>query len=46
MASPVKVPAGGLYKYSDPFKEKPGNNGEDFGLEFNNDAKENAVKKR
>lgn len=44
--TPVKLPAGGLYKYTDPFKEKPGNHDEDFGLEFNNDVKENSVKKR
>lgn len=46
VASPANVPAGGMYKYPDPFKEKPGTHGEDFGLEFNNDAKESAVKKR
>lgn len=42
----VKVPAGGLYKYSDPFKDKPGHHEGDFGLGFNKDVKESAVKKR
>ncbi|XP_072949760.1 uncharacterized protein [Epargyreus clarus] len=48
--SPKKIPAGGLYKHSDPFKTKPGSNGddEDFGLSFHEDGKEkeNPVKKR
>ncbi|KAI5638224.1 hypothetical protein NE865_09170 [Phthorimaea operculella] len=44
--SPVRVPAGGLYKHPlpDPFKVKPGTTDEDFGLEF--DHKEHPVKKR
>lgn len=44
---PVQVPAGGLYKKPDAFKDKPGFGGddEDFGLEFN-DEKETFVKKR
>ncbi|KAI8432475.1 hypothetical protein MSG28_004859 [Choristoneura fumiferana] len=44
---PVEVPAGGLYKKPDAFKDKPGFGGDDeeFGLEFN-DEKETFVKKR
>ncbi|CAH2230225.1 jg7931 [Pararge aegeria aegeria] len=49
--APAKIPAGGLYKLPDPFKEKPSSDGDDdnFGLDFNDeekDAKENPVKKR
>ncbi|VVC88770.1 unnamed protein product [Leptidea sinapis] len=45
---PVKIPAGGLYKYPDPFKEKPSSDGghDDFGLEFDNDSMKNSMKKR
>ncbi|XP_045452122.1 uncharacterized protein LOC123661180 [Melitaea cinxia] len=41
------IPAGGLYKYPDAFKEKPGKNGndDDFGLDFK-DSKDTSVKKR
>ncbi|CAK1543294.1 unnamed protein product [Leptosia nina] len=42
---PVKIPAGSLYKYQDPFKEKPGDGGDDFGLDFSGD-KDKEVKKR
>lgn len=46
-----KIPAGGLYKLPDPFKEKPGSDGDDdnFGLDFKDEdkgTKENSVKKR
>ncbi|XP_059045116.1 uncharacterized protein LOC131840917 [Achroia grisella] len=48
--SPMRVPAGGLYKSPDAFKNKPNENGdsEDFNLDFNGDVKENPidVKKR
>ncbi|KAM3959733.1 uncharacterized protein ACR2FA_006258 [Aphomia sociella] len=42
---PVRVPAGGLYKSPDAFKEKPSENGdsEDFGLDFNNDVRDTAL---
>ena len=42
---PVKVPAGELYQSPDAFKEKP-HSGEDYGLEYHEDGKEHAVKKR
>lgn len=48
--APVKVPAGGFYKYedpfrdkprhyNDPFRDKPGKDDDDFGLGFNEDGK-------
>ncbi|XP_026752799.2 uncharacterized protein LOC113513011 [Galleria mellonella] len=44
---PMRVPAGGLYKSPDAFKNKPNEDGdnEDFGLDFNatGDVKENPV---
>ncbi|XP_075977076.1 uncharacterized protein LOC142977205 [Anticarsia gemmatalis] len=43
--SPLKVPAGGLYKSPGAFKEKP-NSDEDFGLDINEEAKEHGLKKR
>ncbi|XP_052742207.1 uncharacterized protein LOC112047571 isoform X2 [Bicyclus anynana] len=49
--APAKIPAGGLYKLPDPFKEKPSTDSDDddFGLDFNDEeknTKENPVKKR
>ncbi|CAG9788448.1 unnamed protein product [Diatraea saccharalis] len=38
--APVKIPAGGLYRSPDPFKDKPVQSDDDFGLTFN-DLKEN-----
>ncbi|CAH2090639.1 unnamed protein product [Euphydryas editha] len=45
--SPTAIPAGGLYKFPDAFKEKPGTNGDgdDFGLDFK-DSKDTSIKKR
>ncbi|XP_064073243.1 uncharacterized protein LOC113396545 isoform X2 [Vanessa tameamea] len=47
MEAPVMIPAGGLYKLPDAFKEKPGSDGDDdnFGLDFE-DSKDAALKKR
>ncbi|KAJ8720453.1 hypothetical protein PYW07_012496 [Mythimna separata] len=42
---PVRVPAGGLYQSPDAFKEKP-HSEEEYGLEYHEDEKEHAVKKR
>ncbi|RVE46793.1 hypothetical protein evm_008577 [Chilo suppressalis] len=44
--APMKLPAGGLYRSPDAFKEKPATSDDDFGLDFN-DLKENKhVRKR
>ncbi|KAJ8719878.1 hypothetical protein PYW08_012053 [Mythimna loreyi] len=42
---PVKVPAGGLYQSPEAFKERP-HGEEEYGLEYHEDEKEHAVKKR
>ncbi|KAH9644735.1 hypothetical protein HF086_003840 [Spodoptera exigua] len=42
---PVKVPAGGLYKSPEAFKDKP-QSVEEYGLEYHEDEKEHAMKKR
>ncbi|XP_046968233.1 uncharacterized protein LOC124535877 [Vanessa cardui] len=47
MEAPTMIPAGGLYKLPDAFKEKPGSDGDDddFGLDFK-DSKDTSLKKR
>uniref|UniRef100_A0A2H1VJF4 SFRICE_007847 n=1 Tax=Spodoptera frugiperda TaxID=7108 RepID=A0A2H1VJF4_SPOFR len=43
--APVKVPAGGLYKSPEAFKDKP-QSAEEYGLEYHEEEKEHAIKKR
>ncbi|XP_050344596.1 uncharacterized protein LOC126769721 [Nymphalis io] len=47
MEAPLMIPAGGLYKLPDAFKDKPSSDGDDddFGLDFK-DSKDTSLKKR